>query len=314
MNRTKKMIVLALTATAVLTAGCARDKGQAKEAFMQALAKQAEVKQYTYAGTADLNIGLKAPAATSQDATAGLISMFSKSKWNWTGATQDNPYRLEGSYTLASGDTSFTFPLVYKDDLLYLSIPLLSKKDEYYSFDLKKQTATPGADGLKGVNTAVSNALTTIVTDFEESWFKKTKEPVKLTDGTEATLLRVEITEKNRKEIAEKAKLQLGAVIDSLSSQGLLSASQAAGLKGEGTQQFALTAGELSVAVDADGYIRQQTINMDYSADGSETAEQQRHFHYTQNFAGINQAPEFKLEVPKNVKPFDEVLKLLTDK
>lgn len=314
MKRTGKMIALALTATAILSTGCTGNKGESKEAFLQALAKQSEVKQYTYSGTADLDIGLPAPAAASKEATAGLISMFSKSKWSWTGATQENPYRMEGSYTLASGDASFTFPLIYKDDLLYLSIPLLSKQDEYYSFDLKKQKAASTGAGLQGVNTAVSGALTTIVTDFEEGWFKKSKEPVKLKDGTEATLLRVEITEKNRNAITEKAKQQLGAVIDNLSTQGLLSAEQATRLKGEDAKRFALKAGELAVAVDASGFIREQTIKFDYSADGSDTAEQQRHFHYSQAFDGINQAPEFKLDTPKNVKPFDDVLKLLTAK
>lgn len=314
MKRTGKMIALALTATAILATGCTGNKGESKEAFIQALAKQSEVKQYTYAGTADLDIGLTAPAATSKDATAGLISMFSKSKWSWTGATQENPYRMEGSYTLAAGDASFTFPLIYKDDLLYLSIPLLSKQDEYYSFDLKKQNAASPGTGLQGVNSAVSGALTTIVTDFEEGWFKKTKEPVKLKDGTEATLLRVEITEKNRNAITEKAKQQLGAVIDKWSTQGLLPAQQATQLKGENAKRFALKAGELSVAVDASGFIREQTIKLDYSADGSETAEQQRHFYYSQAFDGINQAPEFKLDVPKNVKPFDDVMKMLNNK
>ncbi|MBC8081157.1 MAG: hypothetical protein H7X86_12485 [Gorillibacterium sp.] len=315
MNR-RKVLVLSLVAAAMLSTGCTRDKGETKETFINALTKQSEIKQYTFAGSADLDIGLAAPNANSQAATASLISMFGKSKWSWEGASAAEPFRMEGRYTLNTGDTSFTFPLIFRDDVIYMSVPLLNKKDEYFSFDLKKLGASQspsGSSNLKNINIVVSRSLQTMVSDFDYQWFKKMKKPTELMDGSKGTLIRVEITDKNKAALTEKVKIQLAAIINDWETQGLMTKGQAVNFKTGADKVFAVTGGEFTLVIDEAGFIRTETINVDYSAGGGTEAAQPRHFYYRQEFKGINAAPDFKLDTPKHIRPIDEVLELLKD-
>ncbi|WP_058301852.1 hypothetical protein [Gorillibacterium timonense] len=314
MKRTTRTqaLALAVLALSIAAVGCTKPP-KWKDDVANALTKQAEITQYAFAGEADLNVGLPAPAADANAATSTLISLFSTSKISWNGLTSANPLRLEADYKLTPGGSSasFTLPVLFKDNLIYMSVPLLNKSGEYFSFDPAKLAGVnqeaQTVDGLKNVNKAMSESVKQLMEDFDATWFKKDKETVALKEGGEGTVIRMAVTEKNRDAVTEKLKAKLPAVIDGWKTNGILSSAQSEKLKTGASGTWSVTGGELSFTLDEQGYIRKETVNIDYSA-GSNA---ERHIHYTQSFDGLNQAPAFQKETPKTVRPFEDVLKLL---
>lgn len=307
-------LVLAVLTLAMAAAGCT-EPPKWKDEVANALAKQAEVKQYAFAGEADLNVGLPAPATGGNAATATLVSLFSTSQISWNGLASSDPLRLEADYKLTPGGSSasFTLPVIFKDNLIYMSIPLLNKPGEYFSFNPAKLAGTASAqaalpaEGLSNVNKSMSDSLRLLMKDFDAKWFKKDKETAALKEGGEGTVIRMAITDKNRDSVAEKLKAALPAAIDGWKASGLLTAAQADKLKAGAGGSWTVTGGELAFTLDEQGFVRQETVNLDYSAGTSA----ERHVHYKQSFDGINQAPAFRKDTPKTVRPFEEILKLL---
>jgi len=316
MKRTIRSSAWAMTllALSIAAAGC-NDSPKWKNDVTAALTKQAEVKQYAFTGEADLNVGLPAPAADSNAATAVLVSMFSTGKIAWSGLSSTDPLRMEAEYKLTPGGSSasFTLPVIFKDNLIYMSIPLLNKPGEYFSFNLAgsggaaESQAASDAGSLKNVNQAMSDSVKQLVGDFDPKWFKKDKKTAQLKDGGEATVIRVPVTEKNKDAVTEKLQAKLPAVLDGWKASGILTAAQAGGLKAGVAGSWRVTGGELAFTLDQAGFVRQETVNIDYRT----AAEADRHVHYTQSYDGINQPPAFKKDTPKSVRPFAEVLQLL---
>lgn len=310
-------VTAAILALSLAAVGCTKPP-KWKDDLDAALAKQAEVKQYAFTGETDLDIGLPAPASGANAATTTLVSLFSKSQISWNGLSSSEPQRLEADYKLTPGgssaSTSFTLPVILTEGKLYMSIPLLNKAGEYFSFEAAKPSASgSGAasalpvEGLSNVNKALSDSLRQLLQDFDAKWFKKDKEAEELPDGKSGTVLRMSITESNRDAITEKVKAKLPAVIDVWKTDGILTSAQADALKKGVTGTWKLTGGELAFTLDEEGFIRRETVKVAYQpADGTD-----RHVSYTQAFNGINQPPAFQKEAPKNVKPFEDVLKLL---
>ncbi|WP_438433392.1 hypothetical protein [Gorillibacterium sp. sgz500922] len=301
-----RTLAIALVALSLTAAGCNKPP-KWKDDVTNALQQQAGVKQYVFHGSADLNVGLPAPAAGSNEATASLVSMFSKSRIQWSGMSSSDPLRLEADYTLTPGGSSasFTLPVLFKDNLIYMSIPLLNKSGEYFSFDPSKNGGTAaGAASLKNVNSALSDSVKQLIAEFDPKWFKKDK---KLSDESGVEVIRLPITDKTKDAITEKVKAALPAVIDGWKTNGILTAAQAEQFKKGAAGSWSATGGELVFHLTSDGYINQEHVSLTYR-DGSGA---DRQIQYSQAFEGINQPPAFKKDTPKSVRPFEDVLKLL---
>ncbi len=67
------------------------------------------------------------------------------------------------------------------------------------------------------------------------------------------------------------------------------------------------------VAIDDNGFIRDQTIDVGFTITMDGKA-QDNHILLHQTYDAINQASPLTKEIPKNVKSFDEILKFITSR
>lgn len=317
----KMPLILSLSLAIAWTATGCSDGGREKEKIQQALAKQSEMKTFAFTGSADLDLEpVKAGGETGQNpVTASLLGLFTKSRLEWNGIAALDPLRMEADLksTPSGSSTPIELPFLLKDNKVYLNIPLLNRKDEYYLVDMEKLASSTGGqagafqpESLKNITKSSSEMLKLALTDVSPKQFKKGTS-VTLKDGTKADVITLQITEKNNKELSEAVRGKLGEIADALAGGGIMTPGQADNLK-KNSGKFQLEApGQLSVSIDADGFIREQTVQLSYVTTGSDGKERKEKLSFTQAYNEINKEPKFTKEEPKNVRPLSDILKLL---
>lgn len=316
---TKKWITLtAITAISLVSLTACTDNTKVKEAFQQSLNKQSEMKSYTFDGSTTLAIsdGLMKSA---NPLTNGLLSMIRESTITWKGISNVDPLQFQTDLRITpKGSTSpIDIPILIKDSKMYFNMPALNKTaDEYYAIDLQKMSGTNAspltADTLKNTP-QVSTALSKLIFEgIDAKWYKEAKDPVKLTDGTTAKSIQVDLTTKNVKEINTQFQAKLPEFIGSLQTNGLLAADKAEELKKNGLASLALKApSSMKIAIDDKGFIRDQSLDITFTVtmDGKSF---DNHIVLHQTFDAINQGAPLTKDVPAKVKSFNDILKLLT--
>lgn len=315
--RKPAFLLSALVTVTVTAAGCT-DDSKAKENMEQALAKQTEMKSYSFSGTADLKIDLPAPKEGQNPLTSTLLNMLLQSRLEWSGAASTDPVRFEADIksTPAGSQTALELPVILKDNKLYLHIPMLNKTGEFYSMDMAELSKLSGQasplspDSLKGITKTTADAAKLAIADINPKWFKQT-DGTKLKDGTAAAAYRMDITDKNREEIEAALKAKLPQLADQLKTAGLLTGAQAEEWKTR-SGTFRLKApGTVAAAVDEAGFIRELTVDLSASYQGSDSKEHNTALKFTQAYDGINQEPKWSKQEPQNARPLSDILKLL---
>lgn len=316
---TKKWITLtAITAISLVSLTACTDNTKVKEAFQQSLNKQSEMKSYTFDGSTTLAIsdGLMKSA---NPLTNGLLSLIRESSITWKGVSNVEPLQFQSDFRITpKGSTSpIDLPILIKDSKLYFNLPALNKTaDEYYAIDLQKMSGTNtsplNADTLKN-SPQVSTALSKLIFEgIDAKWYKETKDPVKLADGTTAKSIQVDLTTKNVKEINTQFQAKLPEFIGTLQTNGYITADKAEALKKNGLASLVLKApGSMKIAIDDKGFIRDQSLDITFTVtmDGKAL---DNHIVLKQTYDAINQGAPLTKEVPAKVKSFDDILKLLT--
>ncbi|KRE90408.1 hypothetical protein ASG89_08925 [Paenibacillus sp. Soil766] len=316
---TKKWMTLtAITAIGLVSLTACTDNTQVKEAFQQSLNKQSELKSYTFDGSTTLVIS-DALMKSANPLTNGLLSLIRESTITWKGISQVEPLQYQSDLRITpKGSTSpIDLPILIKDSKLYFNMPALNKTaDEFYAIDLQKMSVTTAspltADTLKNTP-QVSTALTKLIFDgLDAKWFKQAKEPVKLTDGSSAKSIQVDLTTKNAKEINTQFQAKLPEFIGTLQTNGLLTADKADALKKSGMAAIALKApSSMKIAIDDQGFIRDQTLDITFTVTlAGKVLDNHITLHQTTD--AINQGAPLTKEIPAKVKSFDDILKLLT--
>lgn len=314
--------LLALSGTAV---GCMdSNNSKSKTEIQQAFTKQAEMSSFSFAGAASLDLD-SAPSSASSSANpiaSGLAGMFTNGKLEWTGVTSTEPLRMDIDLkaTPAGASTAMELPMIFKDNKLFLHIPLLNKNEEYFSIDLaelaalSKQSNSLSPEGLKKLTKLSSDVTGLALSEIPAKWFKKT-EAVTLKDGSKGISIKMEITDKNKKELTEAVKKKLPEIADSLKANGVLKAEQADKLKQTGSSSFSLESpGVVSVAIDGSGFIREQQLQLQYTMLDGDGKEQKRKIDWNQSYNDINQPAKFTKEEPKQTRSLTDILKLLAPK
>lgn len=315
----KKWITLtAVTAISLISLTACTDNTKVKEALEQSLNKQKEMKSYTFDGSTTLAIsdGLM---KSSNPLTNGLLSLVRESTIDWKGISNVEPLQLQTDLKITpKGSTSpLEIPILIKDSKLYFNMPALNKTaDEYYAIDLQKMsqnsTSPLTVDSLKNTSQLSTTLGNLFFSGIDPKWYKEAKEPVKLKDGSSAKSISVELTSKNEKELNTLLQTKLPEFIGYLQNNGFLTADKAEQLKKNQANLLQLKApGKMVVAIDDTGFIRDQTIDVGFTItiDGK---AQDNHILLHQTYDAINQASPLTKEIPKNVKSFDEILKLIT--
>jgi hypothetical protein len=316
----KLLVLSSVLALAVTAAGCAVDN-KTKELMTQALVKQQDMKAYSFTGTADLNLEAPAAAQGQNPITGSIVGMLTKGKLQWSGASTLEPVRLEANIksTPAGSSSSLELPVILKDNKLYLHIPVLNKQDEFYSIDMKElgqlsgsgQSNPVSADSLKNINKTAADSIQLLIADIDPKWFSKPESVTLKKDGSKATLYRLNITEKNSKELADSIRSKLPQVQELVRNSGLVTPGQTAAPDAK-SGSFELKApGKVEAVVDETGFIREQTLQLTFQATGADGTAHTNSIAVTQAYDDINQEPKFSQEEPKNVRPLSEILKLL---
>ncbi|MBP1961413.1 hypothetical protein [Paenibacillus aceris] len=314
----KKWITLtAVAAISLLSLTACTDNTKVKEAFEQSLSKQNEMKSYTFEGSTTLSIsdGL---LKTSNPLTNGLVSLVKESTMDWKGISNVDPLEFQTDLKITpKGSTSpFEIPILIKDSKLYFNMPALNKTpDEFYAVDLQQMSQNSKSaltlDTLKNTS-QLSTALGNLVFNgIDPKWYKEDKAPVKLKDGSSAKSISVELTSKNEKDINTIFQTKLPEFYGYLQNNGFLSADKAELLKKGQPSAIQLKApSKMVVAIDDSGFIREQTFDIAFqmTVDGK---VQDNHIVLHQTYDAINKATPVTKEVPKNVKNFDDILKLI---
>jgi hypothetical protein len=314
----KKWFALSIAAIISITALTAcTDNTKIKQEVDQALTKQNEIKSSSYNGSMTLNLG-DGLLAAANPLMNGLLGMAKESKLDWNGAVNKEPLQLETdlTFTPKGSSTSTSIPVLIKDSKLYFNMPAINKPDEYYSVDLQEMSkdskSALNVDSLKNTS-QVTTALAKLLLDgIDAKWYKAAKDPLKLKDGTSSKSISIEISKKNEQALNAWVQSKLPEFIQTLQTNGLLSAAQADKFKNGSAKSLKIDApGMLTFAIDDQGFIRDQVMDLSFSIANATGSTVSSKVNLHQAVDGINQPPAFKKEVPKNVKSFNDVLKLL---
>jgi hypothetical protein len=321
MNNTK--IILSVLLLGVLLTGC-KEATHYKLDAQASITKQAEMKNYVFSGKADIDLGNLIPQTKDGNViTANLLGILQNSSIEFNGVASTEPVQLEVDLkaTPAAIGTALDLPIILKDNKLYMNIPLLSQKDEYFAIDLTKLgTSTDpksalSPDSLKNVSQISSNISKLIMDDMQEEWFKKSKNELTLPDGSKATTLAIEADDKNKAVLSTTFQSKLPQIISTLQSNGILSKGQADKLNQTNFQSVQIEIpSSISLTIDGDGFIREQQIKLTFSIKDATGTTATHHLNLTQTYDQINKNPAFTKEIPTNIKPFEDIIKLLAPK
>lgn len=311
MRLTKWIPFAALLSLLLVLSGCGASNAKWKEQVISALEKQKEINSYSFAGEARIKWGEPEDSGQSSPVSQSLAQLVTNGKWSWSGIASVNPLRLESELELASADSSavMTLPLILNENHIYVNIPLINPKDEYFSLDLDALSEMSGGTGklsqerLHNVMNIASQLSTRLFAALDEKWFAKADQP----NANGHTVIEVNITEDNSQAITEALKEQWPLIIDDMKENGLLAEEQAAVWK-QAAGEIKLGLGKLSVAVDNGGFIRELTIHTEL---GMGQEDPVRLIHVRQAYDRINEAPVFTKEIPEKTRPLTEVLKLM---
>jgi len=315
----KKWLTLTVVAAVSITALTAcTDNTKVKEAAVQSLDKQKEMKSYTFEGSTALSMN-DALIKTSNPLTNGLLSLVKDSTIEWKGISNIDPlqYQTDLKITPKGSTSPFEIPILIKDNKMYFNMPAINKSaDEYYMVDLQQMSQNSKSpltlDSLKNTSQLTTSLASLLIGGTDAKWFSQAKEPAKLKDGSTAKSISIEITDKNEKELNTMLQAKMPEFIGLLQNNGLLSAEKADELKKAPAGNFQLRSpGKLNIAIDDQGFVRDETLDLNFAVTAADGKAADNHMNLHQTFDAINQATPLTKEVPKNVRSFDEILKLI---
>jgi hypothetical protein len=322
MHKTK--IILSLLLLGTLLTGC-KEETHYKLDAQASITKQIEMKNYAFTGNADIDLGKLIPQSTDGNAiTANLLGILQNSSIEFKGIANTEPVQLEVDLKAAPvvlAGASLDLPIILKDNKLYMNIPLLSQKDEFFAIDLTtlgsttdpKSALTP--DSLKNVSQISSTITKLIMDDMQEDWFKKSKDPLTLQDGSKATTLTIDVDDKNKAALSTIFQAKLPKMISTLQTNGILSVGQVEKLNQNNFQSVQIELpSSIALTIDEAGFIREQLIKLTFSIKDAAGATATHHLNLKQTYDQINKNPAFTKAIPTKIKPFEDVLKLLAPK
>ncbi|MEX2462440.1 MAG: hypothetical protein WD469_14265 [Paenibacillaceae bacterium] len=322
MKKTK--IILSILLLGTLLAGCKEDTHYKLDA-QASITKQIEMKNYVFTGNADIDLGkLISPSKDGNAITANLIGILQNSSIDFNGVANTEPVQLEvdlKAKPVVLAGTSLDLPIILKDNKLYMNIPLLSQKDEFFEIDLTKLGSTdhPNSaltpDSLKNISQISSSLSKLIVDDMQEAWFKKSKDVLTLQDGSKATLLTIVVDDKNKAALSAIFQEKLPKIISTLQTSGILSTEQAEKINQNNFPSIQIEIpSSIALTIDEAGFIREQQIKLTFSIKDAAGATATHHLNLKQTYDQINKNPAFTKEVSAKIKPFEDILKLLAPK
>ncbi|MCM3267318.1 hypothetical protein [Paenibacillus elgii] len=294
-----------ISCTVLLTSACT-DHQQVKQDLVQAVAKQEQIQSYRYAGEAELKLDASLFSG-SQPVTAALLGLVKESKFEYSGLVSlADPVRMEASVKLTpkGAASPIELPFLLKDNKMYLQMPAITKADEYLMLPLDKQ-----ADKLKNTGRLSASLIGKLLVGVNPNWLEPGSKDEKLADGEPAKRITLTVTDKNKQDTAKYFAAALPSVLNELMISGLSGTGQTEEWK-KSLERIKIEAPTtLSILIDNQGFIREQTGKLYFSVEGGNDAKNS--VEWTYKVQEINQTPAFTKEAPKQVKHAEDILRLL---
>lgn len=320
-------ILLAVMILLTTTLAACGDGEQLQSDVQQALAKHTEMRTYRFSGSADLNIERPAAEWNSNPLTADLINILMNGQLTWEGIASVDPVRLELLLKLKPEGSAepFEVPLLIHDNKMYIHIPSVNSADQYYEIDLQELSDTTGQENalspqqLGSAGQLFSTMFHDIVSAVNPKRFNE--EDISKDSG-----IRIISVTLNRKQVRELIDIWFDAlpeIIDQLNLAGYLKPQTAESWKqktDEQSRKYWLEQSDdidfkhplsLSMKIDEQGYLRETKMSMDITVTKDKLMKHWK-ADVMNRYEDINQNPPFTRPVPDNVKPFSDILKLLS--
>lgn len=304
----RRHTICCLLGAALLTGGCA-EKTNWKEQAVAALSKHEEIKNYTFTGSADVDLS-PAPTTSNNPMVQNLQQSLQQGQLSWEGKATLDPLQVEANFTLGDAASGLTLPVLITDQSMYINIPLINRPQEYFHIDFAELSELTGSESalseerLKQTAHLLAKLHHELYDSIEEQWFSQLDN--ENSDSESAQKIGIMITEENQDELSEAIRTHWPAIVDTLQSHGLVDQDKVMEWRQKG-EQFALQApGELSVVIDEEGYAGTQIMNLTYiGEDGSPQT-----IRLEQSYGEINEDANFQIATPEQVLPINQVLRL----
>jgi hypothetical protein len=327
MKRTLSLLIISLFLIAI-TAGC-MDRSQVKQDFTAALAKHTDMQTYSFSGSAQIEIHPSDLETPSKSLSADLIQLLMNRTITWEGIAATSPLQLEATIHLAASgpSTPYEIPLLIKDNMMYIHIPMLNSENQYMEIDFVKLNEITGKSnnttmeqiGLAGQ--LFTGLVDTIVGSIDPKYFSEHKLEQQAGNRELIATIKTDQTETAVKLWLDSAPLIMDQLVnagympDFTASLGTPSASD------DPQKQLEAYKNEIelhkpvifSTIIDDQGFMRELKLNVDMTRTKTDVqAARQWKIDILSKYDDINQAPAFKRDIPEDVLPFTELLKVMT--
>lgn len=281
-----------------LLVGCKADEqldDTVKTELQQILALQADINNYQFQGSADLQIDATQFISGDNPLTASFVSNLLNSTITWHGTVQSDPEQLEMDLVIAPQGlaTTIEIPIIIKDSKLYFRIPLIQADEtEHFIVELNEETLQQGSSLWSDTAYSILNAIS-------PQWYERLDQQ---------STIRISLTEDNHSEIFTSFFEILPAIIEQWEDSRLLSVEQSTELQNSisvAAEEFIQSIvidepGQLSITWNDQNYITLYSLQLFISNHAID-------IHHT--IKNVNEAPSFVKEIPTEdvLRPFQDI-------
>lgn len=307
--------VLLLLVSALLLAGC-KDGRPMQTAVIDAAARQADMQNYRFSGSAALSLDVPSELAANP-AAAGLLRTLAKSELTWEGRASAEPAQAELTLLVkpSGAAEAISIAALIQDNKLYVHTPALTAPGQYIMIDLLDPDAAAGplAAALPGESgSLLAPALTQLALAVEPKHYAETTGE----DGIRT----VAATLKPR-QVKEAINIWFDALPPAIAewlAAGHMSSRSAeawSAMLTEQRRQEALEQADrwtlnqpptLRVDIDGEGFIRETALQAEVSS-----GERLYKADIRYRFDDINTLEPFTLDIPEQVLPLADVLRFV---
>lgn len=323
MKKRKSLLGLAgLTLFVALAAGCSDDDTLKKE-VRQSIQKQTEMKSYSFTGSANVRADVPKPQTVSL--TSQLSEALANSQIKWQGVVDSQAARGEMKLNVKpeGNQQSYDLSMLFKDNKMYVSTPLVNAPDEYFEIDLAKgaQIGPLSAETFQ-MNGMFARLFGTIADAVEPGSFRQSK----ASDASNPNVhtITAEVEDKNKEAFLTQLYPKLPELLDTMASYHVINSSQFQELKSrldkldneqkkKLAEQTTLNGPlQLQLTVDGESRVVRQTMKLDLTFK-PETNDTPLGLKLDTDIAydNLDQAPSFKMEVPSKTVSIDRLLQYI---
>jgi len=317
------LILLTILATAVV--GCGNGE-ELKLEVQQALANHTEMNTYRFSGSADLNLEDPTPDAGANPLTSGMKAMFTNGQLAWEGVASVEPVRMELALKLTPSNSNqpIEIPMLIQDNKMYLHIPAINEPEQYYEIDLvelsqlSKSENPLTSEQLGGAGQLFSSIFHDVVSAVEPKRFEDMK-----TDETDLKSIEITLEQKHIEEVIDIWFTALPGIINQLNVAGYIQPQTLEDWEQKLNQtnyeswierKEDITLNQplsLRMTIDEDGFMRESHMIVDMTVMGEDKTTKTWAVDVVNRYDDINQNPPFTQPIPKNVKPFTDILEFM---